>query len=77
MKKKVENEIDDYGDEIKREDINILSIISLFAMIIGTSWILTCGALNIIAEWFDIEFDIFIATGIWLILWLLRSVLKK
>lgn len=49
----------------------------LFLIAVAASWILTVAFIRIITLCFGIGFDLLIATGIWLCLWLLGSVFKK
>lgn len=46
-------------------------------MLLGTSWLITCGIIKLITWCFGLTFSWPIATGIWLILWLLGSIFKK
>lgn len=55
----------------------ILKWSGLFLIAVAASWILTVGFIRIITLCFDIEFDLLVATGIWLCLWLLGSIFKK
>lgn len=43
----------------------------------GLSWIIVCGIIKLITICFSIPFKWSIATGIWLILCLLRAVFKE
>lgn len=43
-----------------------------FVTVIALSWALTCGVLYLAALCFSVTFDLKIATGVWLILMLLR-----
>lgn len=47
-------------------------LIILLALV--ASWLLTCGVIWLITLCFGLAFSWAIATGIWLILWLLSSV---
>lgn len=55
----------------------ILAVISFILLIIAASWALTCGVVKLITLCFGLKFSWAIATGIWLILWLLGSVFGK
>lgn len=48
-----------------------IAFIILFLFALGLSWILTCGILYAIAWCFSLVFSWQIATGIWLVLFLL------
>lgn len=77
-KKDEEIEVDDFGDPVSDlEKPNILLILTLLALVIGVSWVLTCGILWFIARCFSIDFNLSIATGVWLCMWLVGSVFKK
>ena len=41
--------------------------------IAGASWIITCGIIKLITLCFGWSFDWLISTGIWLVMWLLKS----
>ena len=44
---------------------------------IALSWIIDCGIIKLITLCFGLEFSWAIATGIWLILWLVGSACKN
>lgn len=48
-------------------------IILIFVISFGLSWIVTCGVIKLITMCFGLTFKWSIATGIWLILCLLRD----
>lgn len=48
-------------------------IILIFVISFGLSWIVTCGVIKLITMCFGLAFKWSIATGIWLILCLLRG----
>ena len=50
----------------------MIFIIILLALTV--SWLLTCGVIWLVTLCFGLTFSWAIATGIWLILWLLSSV---
>ena len=52
--------------------IGILVVILLY----GLSWILTCGIIKLITMCFGLVFTWKIATGVWLVICLLKSVLN-
>lgn len=54
----------------------VIGTILLTALICGVSWLATCGILYLIMLCFNIEFSWLTATGIWLILLVLKSVFK-
>ena len=49
-------------------------VILLLAICYAISWIITCGIIKLITICFGLTFSWAIATGIWLILCLLKSV---
>ena len=54
-----------------------IGIILAFILIIAISWAITCGIIKLVTLCFGIAFNLAMATGIWLILWLLGSVFRK
>lgn len=46
-------------------------------LMIAISWAITCGIIKLITLCFGIGFSLAVATGIWLVLWLLGSTFKK
>lgn len=54
-----------------------LIVIIILAIGYGISWITTCGIIKLITLCFGWTFKWSIATGIWLIMLLLRSVFKS
>lgn len=54
--------------------MGIFIVILLLAVCYAISWIITCGIIKLIMICFGLTFSWAIATGIWLILCLLRSV---
>lgn len=51
-------------------------VITILAMCYGLSWIVTCGIIKLITMCFGLTFKWSIATGIWLIICILRSVFQ-
>ena len=49
----------------------------LVALLLGISWIITCGFIYLITLCFEWTFSWGIATGIWLVMWLLNSIFKR
>ena len=49
-------------------------VITILAVCYGLSWIVTCGIIKLITMCFGLTFKWSIATGIWLIICILRSV---
>lgn len=54
-----------------------LCALAVLAVIAGISWIATCGIIYLITLCFGWAFDWLIATGIWLLMFLLSSVFKS
>ena len=61
-------------DKIKQGGIVSVVIILFFALCYGISWIVTCGIIKLITMCFGLEFSWAIATGIWLIICILKSI---
>ena len=57
--------------------LGCLIAISSYLLIAGISWIATCGIVKLITLCFGLPFSWLFATGIWLILWLLKSTFSK
>ena len=51
-----------------------LLVIVIVAVCYGFSWIVTCGIIKLITMCFGLTFKWSIATGIWLIICILRSI---
>lgn len=51
-----------------------MSVIIILILSFGLSWIATCGIVKLICLCFGLTFSWLIATGIWLVMILLRSV---
>lgn len=51
----------------------MITIFICLAIIFGFSWAITCGILWLAAWCFGLVFDLKIATGVWLIFLLIRS----
>lgn len=54
----------------------ILIILLVFMVLLGASWILTCGVIKLITICFGLTFSWAVATGIWLILCLIGGGIK-
>ena len=61
-------------EKIKQGGIAAAVVILLVAVCYGISWIATCGIIKLITMCFGWEFSWAIATGIWLIICILKSV---
>lgn len=54
-----------------------IAVLFLSVMLIAFSWLVTCGLVKLITLCFGLVFSWPIATGIWLIMILLRSIFKN
>ena len=63
-------------DKIKQGGIVAVAVILLLVFCGGVSWIITCGIIKLITMCFGLKFSWAIATGIWLILCILKSIFK-
>ena len=61
-------------EKIKQGGIAAAVVILLVAVCYGISWIATCGIIKLITMCFGWEFSLAIATGIWLIICILKSI---
>ena len=61
-------------EKIKQGGIVAAVVILLVAVCYGISWIATCGIIKLITMCFGLEFSWVIATGIWLIICILKSI---
>ena len=61
-------------DKIKQGGIVAVVAILILTVCYGISWIVTCGIIKLITICFGWEFSWAIATGIWLIICILKSI---
>ena len=61
-------------DKIKQGGIVAVVVILLLIVCYGISWIVTCGIIKLITMCFGLEFSLAVATGIWLIICILKSI---
>ena len=61
-------------EKIKQGGIVAVVVILLVAVCYGISWIVTCGIIKLITMCFGLEFSWAVATGIWLIICILKSI---
>lgn len=66
----MKNKIDLSGPEA------IIAFIFVVILCYGISWIVTCGIIKLITLCFGLTFKWSIATGIWLVICLLRSIFR-
>lgn len=71
MSKNLKNKI-----TLAKGGVSVLIFITVIAVCYGLSWIVTCGIIKLIAMCFGWTFKWSIATGIWLIIYLLQSIFK-
>lgn len=55
----------------------VILALLVFALVCGTSWILTCGLIKLVTMCFGWTFSWCTATGIWLVMCLVRSVFSN
>lgn len=60
--------------KLKTGGIIAVAVIIILALDYGLSWIVTCGIIKLITMCFGLTFKWSIATGIWLIIYILKSV---
>lgn len=51
--------------------------IAVFVAVAGVSWIATCGLVYLITLCFGLEFSWGVATGIWLLMFLLKNIFSN
>ena len=61
-------------EKIKKGGIVAVGVILILAVFYGISWIATCGLIKLITMCFGLKFSWAIATGIWLIICILKSI---
>lgn len=61
-------------DKIKQGGVVAVVVILIVAVCCGISWIVTCGIIKLITMCFGLEFSWVVATGIWLIICILKSI---
>ena len=61
-------------DKIKQGGIVAVAVILLLVLCGGVSWIITCGIIKLITMCFGLKFSWAVATGIWLIICILKSI---
>ena len=61
-------------EKLTKGGVTAAIVITILAMCYGLSWIVTCGIIKLITMCFGLTFKWSIATGIWLIICILRSV---
>lgn len=57
--------------------LGVLLVILAYLIIIGISWILTCAIIKLITLCFGWTFSLAWASGIWLILYLLKATFSR
>ena len=69
MNKNLKNKI-----TLAKGGVSVLIFVVIIAVCYGLSWIVTCGIIKLITMCFGWTFKWSIATGIWLIICILRSI---
>jgi len=62
--------------EIGKKVLYVLIFTVVVSSLIGASWLVTCGIIKLIALCFGLSFKWPIATGIWLMIVLLKAIFK-
>lgn len=70
MSKKLKNKIAEGG-------ASALVVIAVLAFTYGLSWIVTCGVIKLITMCFGLPFRWSIATGVWLVIYLLKGIFNN
>lgn len=55
----------------------IMVVVGLYLLVTAVKWLITCGLIKLITLCFGLPFSWSIATGIWLVLYLLHSFFKS
>ena len=63
-------------EKIKKGGAVAIVVVLCLAILLGMSWIVTCGLIKLITMCFGLEFSWPVATGIWLIMIMLRNILN-
>lgn len=61
-------------NKLKKYGVTGIIVVLLLIAIYGLSWIITCGIIKLITLCFGLTFKWSIATGIWLIICILKSI---
>ena len=61
-------------EKIKKGGAVAIVVVLCLAILLGMSWIVTCGLIKLITMCFGLEFSWAVATGIWLIILILRNI---
>lgn len=61
-------------EKLAKGGVTAVIVITILTVCYGLSWIVTCGIIKLITMCFGLTFKWSIATGIWLIICILRSV---
>ena len=56
--------------------VGVLIAVFIFLAVCAVSWIVTCGIIKLITLCFGWTFTWKLATGVWLVMFLLRSIFK-
>ena len=61
-------------EKLAKGGVTAVAVIAIVTLCYGLSWIITCGIIKLITICFGLTFKWSIATGIWLIICILRSI---
>lgn len=64
-------------NKIMNGGVTAIAVIIILLLAFGVSWIMTCGIIKLITLCFGWQFKWSIATGIWLIMFLLQSIFNE
>ena len=64
----------DIKKKLAKGGVTAIFVILILAACYGFSWIVTCGIIKLITMCFGLTFKWSIATGIWLVICILRSI---
>lgn len=57
--------------------LGVIGAILICLLLCGVSWIITCGVIKLITMCFGLTFSWAVATGVWLLMCLARTVFKS
>ena len=61
----------------KKIIVTAVSVILILAAMYATSWAIVCGLLRLITLCLDLPFNLFVSTGIWLIICMIRFIFGR
>lgn len=69
--------MNDLKEKIAVGGMMAIVVMVVFLVILSLSWIVTCGIIKLITVCFGLEFSWTVATGIWLVMFLLKGLFSK